>query len=290
MLNFLCWPVAISLLCAAPCGAFARDALPPKAVPIERQSSINAIRSVVVVAHGLNQKPATMRAIGEAIAALGAELSYVSLSGHRSDSAEFSEVSADKWLNEMRGVYLAARKRADELKVPLYLAAFSIGGLINLELIARSKGLIVYDKMLLFAPAISLPWYANLIKALYPFGNSFAVPSRSPPEYRAHSGTSIAAYKALFDLVASIKENNYRDINIPSLVFIDPHDECVSFSGLNNIIREFNLDNWRVFKVEKNPSSSVEHFHHLIIDEFAVGVDEWKRIEQALKLFLDSGE
>ena len=67
-------------------------------------------------------------------------------------------------------------------------------------------------------------------------------------------------------------------INIPTVVFIDKQDELISFSGLQNMIQDQNLDQWNIHPVKKDKTATKIKMHHLIIDETSVGNKMWQEI------------
>ena len=88
----------------------------------------------------------------------------------------------------------------------------------------------------------------------------------------------MAAYNALFEMVAHFEANLNPIINIPTIVFIDEQDELISISGLQNMIRDQNLDQWKIHPVIKDKTTTEIKMHHLIIDEASVGNNMWQEI------------
>ena len=161
--------------------------------------------------------------------------------------------------------------------VPLFFVGFSMGGLLGVDLLASNPG-VRFEKMVLFAPAVKMHQRNSLLKILSPFPR-LVIPSMAHKSYLANDGTPVAAYNALFEMYAHLENNlNPDKINIPTIVFIDKEDELISFSGLQDMIRDQNLDQWKIHPVKKDKTASKIKMHHLIIDEASVGKKMWQEI------------
>jgi len=125
-----------------------------------------------------------------------------------------------------------------------------MGGLLGVDLLSSQPG-VKFDKMVLFAPAIKMRTRNSLLKILSPFPR-IVIPSIADKSYLTNKGTSIAAYNALFEMYAHLENNlDPKKINIPTVVFIDKQDELISFSGLQSMIQDQNLDQWKIHPVKK---------------------------------------
>ena len=192
----------------------------------------------------------------------------------------FRGVTYNLWSFELYRAYLKARQRAQQKKVPLFLAGYSLGGLLGCELqISRSD--VHFDRMVLFAPALRITLKPYLLKALMPFPD-LVLDSLSPEAYRTNAGTPMAGYKALFDALDRFEKNMNGRLNIPTLIFMDRNDELISYDDLAAMIVGKHLDQWRVVTVEKDPPEASRYAHHLLIDESTVGKVTWSKIEAAL--------
>jgi alpha-beta hydrolase superfamily lysophospholipase len=148
--------------------------------------------------------------------------------------------------------------------------------LIALDLFASCPQ-VGFDRMVLFAPALKLHARSHLIRLLAAFP-SLVIPTLSPPDYLANRGTPMAAYAAVFDTLASFRENIGPKINVPTLVFIAPRDELVSANGLRQLTARRRLDRWRIVEVQKDAPGRAGRIRHLIIDEAAVGKANWRKM------------
>ena len=91
-------------------------------------------------------------------------------------------------------------------------------------------------------------------------------------------GTPIAAYNALFEGLQHFEKHASRTINIPTLIFIDEEDEFIPVHAFKELIKEKNLDLWKLYIVEKETVANQDTFHHHIIDESSTGKTVWKEM------------
>ena len=246
-------------------------------------------KAIALVCHGLNLKPLKMSSITDLLNSQGVKTYLVSLTGHRGNQDEMRDVSSGKWLKDLHGAYLLAKKKAEELKVPFYFVGYSLGGVLN-EMMMETQvlGEIKYDKVILFAPAISLRSYTYLILLTKALGNRTILPSIPVGDYRANKGTSVAAYDALFTYIGTLdSKEQYKNLNVPTLVFIDPKDELVSHSGLRNLIKSHNLSQWKLVTLNKSGlAKKGRKTYHIIIDKQSLGEDTWNKVKKTISDFL----
>lgn len=253
------------------------------AEPAPSVEGVPAAKAVVVLVHGLNLKPAKMNALADFLRASGADVLPVTLSGHGGGMEEFKKVTRGIWIQEMRDAFERAERRAKENNAPVYFVGYSLGALAGLDALnAAADREIRCGKMVLLAPAISIRDRSYLLKLLGSFP-ALVIPSLSPADYRAHGGTPMAAYKALFQSVASLEKEGMARFNVPTLVLVDPEDELVSAEGILKIMGQFRLDQWRMMEVSNAGSPLKKKYHHLIVDENALGADQWRQMQAAIK-------
>ena len=246
-------------------------------------------QSISIVIHGLNLKPEKMNSIAEVLNDGGSDVLRVSLKGHTGNEEEFKKVTRNDWIKDLLEAYREAREKADGLGVPLYFVGYSLGALINLDMMnSYPEARIEYDRMILFAPASAVKKTTYLIKAFHLFGSKYVVPSAANENYRANkNGTPLAAYDALFGSISRLKKSGINQPNIPTLIMVDPKDELVSEKGLRSMIEKNQLSEWKIFKIQKQDPQLKSNYHHLIIDEASVGVDEWTIIKNNIREHLD---
>ena len=248
------------------------------------------LNGVALVIHGLNGRPDKMEPIIAEMNAFGIDCLNLSLSGHgenyshldHTESADarletFKSVTYPLWKTEAYQAYQRVERKSKQYAVPLFFVGFSMGGLLGVDLLASNPS-VKFDKMMLFAPAVKMHQRNSLLKILSPFPR-MVIPSMAHKSYLANDGTPIAAYNALFEMYAHLENNlNPYKINIPTIVFIDEEDELISFSGLKNMIRDQNLDQWKIHPIKKDETATKIKMHHLIIDAASVGNNMWEEI------------
>jgi alpha-beta hydrolase superfamily lysophospholipase len=251
------------------------------------------VNGVVIVAHGLNVKPSKMGGpedagtIVEALLDGGYHVVRAVFTGH--SGGAMAAVTGQAWLEDARACVSVARAEAGRVEAltgsrcRLYLAGFSLGALV-FEVLMNEDA--VFDKAVLFSPAVAIKSLAHGILLLDTAGDGQIITSRSPAEYRAGPGASIAAYKALFALEARLESFSFAKNNIPTLVFIDPLDELVSFGKLKRLVTKHGLTGWRLRKVSNRNGSIRPAYHHLIIDEVCLGKENWAAVRRDMLDFL----
>jgi len=246
------------------------------------------LNGVALVIHGLNLRPDRMGPIMDNLTRSGIDVLGVSLRGHGDNYAHHNDVDSDSarlesfknvsfplWINEAYLAYLQIQKRAQQQNIPLFLTAFSVGGLIGLDLLASHSD-VQFDKIVLFAPALSLRATIYLQRALSPFP-SLVIPSLADDAYLANKkGTPIAAYNALFETLYHFEDNAGTKLNVPTLIFIDEQDEFIPLWGLKKLVEEHNLDQWKFYIVQKEKEMGTGTFHHHIIDAASTGENVWQ--------------
>lgn len=253
-----------------------------------------AAAGVALVIHGLNLRPDRMQPVIATLTESGIDVLGLSLRGHGENYAHGQGIDADRarletfknvsyqlWSNEAYLAYSQLKERGAEKGVPLFLAAFSLGGLIGLDLLAANDD-VRFEKLVLFAPAIRLRPTIYLGRVLSPFGR-LVIPSMAPESYLANKkGTPVAAYNALFEGLNQFNQHAGRQLNIPTLIFIDEQDEFIPMNQLKKLVAEKKWDQWRIYRVEKDQSARDERFYHHIIDASSTGEAVWREMMNAL--------
>ena len=260
------------------------------------------LKGVALVIHGLNGRPDKMKAIIETLNASGIDCLNLSLRGHgpnytpidntENDVARmvaFKSVTYPLWKTEAYTAYGFAKHRSKRYGVPLFLIGFSMGGLLGVDLMTSNPN-VKFDKMVLFAPAIAMLQRNYLIQFFAPFPD-LVIPSAGNRAYLANDGTPMAAYNALFDMHAHFKDHlDPGKINIPTVVFIAQKDELVSYTGIQQMVQNQDLDQWRIHLVKKDNTAREVDMHHLIIDAASVGNTMWQTIADVTRMHLLAGQ
>lgn len=261
------------------------------------RSATTRMEGVALVIHGLNLNPARMAAVINALNEAGIDALRLSLKGHGGnfthregmDATEarletFKGVSYPLWFQETFKGYEQARQGARQNQVPLFLIAFSYGGLMGLDLLA-SRDDVCFQRAVLFAPALSLRGWDYAIRLFSPFPR-MVIPALAPADYLANPGTSIAGYNALFETLDHFESHIGPRLNIPTLVIMDPGDELVSYDGLKRLVEGHHLDQWRFCPVRNHRPVLKGMLRHIVIDEASVGQADWAKIKTALTAHL----
>ena len=256
-------------------------------------STTEAVKGVALVIHGLNMRPARMQPIIDNLTQHGIEVLSLSLRGHGENYARrddmdseaarlesFKAVSYPVWTAEAYLAFSLAKKRAQQAHLPVFLTAFSTGGLIGLDLMASNQD-VHFDKAVLLAPAISLRAIIYLQRVLSPFPN-LVIPSLADDDYLSNTeGTPVAAYNALFEALYHFEKTAGPKLNIPTLIIIDKQDEFIPLGGLKDLAEKHQLDKWQFYIVHKEGEMASGTFHHHIIDAATAGEGVWQDMMSA---------
>lgn len=243
-------------------------------------------RGVVLLVHGLNQKPSSWADLTAHLNSLKLHVYRLALKGHRGLAfGDMREVNARIWEEELTKACQEIRQKNPGL--PVYLVAFSLGSLVAMA-VQLKTGQRHFDRQVLLAPALAIRPYTRLalpLCALFRY-----LPSRSPRDYVANrEGTTSEAYRALFQLEKEV--NAFRDLsalNIPTQVMMRPDDELISYKATVKFVRNNRLDAWQVTPlVEKSCSNHCSlTFRHLIVDQRSAGSDVWRKMTDEMGKFL----
>ena len=243
-----------------------------------------------MVVHGLNVKPSAMLAFIEWLNLQGSDAYLVKLSGHYEDSININAVTSSMWETDMLKGYTIAQKASIERSVPLFFLGYSLGALLGQAMISFSQGEVHFDKQVLFAPATAIRRRAYFIKLLFVLNGKVMLPSYTPIEYRANSRIPINVYKILFKNKRNILKTNFNKLNIPTIIFIDPKDELVSYKKLAKFSGRFALTDYQVVKLDSDLKARGGKYHHLIINKLTMGENNWEMVTRQMAKFLFNEE
>jgi esterase/lipase len=247
-------------------------------------------KGVILVVHGLNNN---IHSMTDMVAlALEQSLTVIRLvmTGHEGQRDLFENVTADIWRQDLDGANCLAEHFAQAKKLPKHFLGFSLGALAQLEFFSRGDLSFAtnFKKVILFAPAIELKSYVPLIKSLKILGKKHWVGSKAPQEYRAHNGTPMAAYQALFDLKKSLSWPMLKSLSLNVLWIMDPKDELVDQKKIANKVKKQDLDFYWEYLAVNNANSLLDKpYHHLIVTQRGVGDLMWIKIKQKIESFLN---
>jgi esterase/lipase len=259
-----------------------------------------APRGVALVVHGLNLKPREMGPLVRRLTAAQIDVIQPSLCGHgvnfrplpdcsarRARLRTFTTVTHESWLHEIYASYLIARQHSERLDVPLFFVGFSLGGLLLCNLLIAHPDAAAH-RMVLLSPALRVHPTSQLIRLTFATPSLY-IPSLAPARYQANWVMTAAGYRATFDGIAYLERHGRRaQLNLPTLVLMNKWDELVSYRGIQRLIAEKGLDQWRLMTVNKGRDARVL-INHPLFDPQAVGEAKWQRMmDEALAHLLDS--
>ncbi len=237
-----------------------------------------------LVVHGLNTEPEKMGHLISELNQRGHDVLLLKLLGHNADLERMKKVTADEWKAQFREAHAEVLRANRGHGGKFTFVGFSLGGLLGMDFIAHnpSHGI---DQAILFAPALKIRTTSYFVNAARVLGGEAVIPSVSPTAYRAQHGTTVAAYHALFDTVASFNQGDFSLINIPAVVFMDRNDELVSYGKIRRLVER--LNRWELVTVDNRDSTLRPKYNHLIIDPDALGAQEWdEKVRPSLDKFL----
>jgi esterase/lipase len=249
-------------------------------------------KGLVLVVHGLNVKPSKMgtpSSEGTLVKLLldsGYHVYRVTLKGHNGSLDDMQSIKQSDWVDDAYFQYCQAKSYAEAESLPLYLLGFSLGALVYQVLMNEETAIPVrFEKVILFSPAVAIKPTAKMVLWLQSNDRKI-IKSVSPIEYRAQTGASIAAYKALFSLEESLIATSFLNSNVNTIIFIDKKDEMVSIKKLRERIIEYKLTNWKIYEVSNNGALIRPKYHHLLIDQNCVSASTWQYISETILSFL----
>ncbi len=254
--------------------------------PLEYFPSIHSkVKAVVLIAHGLNLSPTQMGDLSDLLQTSDYEVYRLALSGHRGNFEELKTITRAIWLDDFSKGYKTAAKRAVELHVPIYFLGYSHGSVLAIDA-AVSDPSIRFEKMLLFAPAVSVYMPDWIVGWANKLSTDFVFPSSAPREIRANDKLTVRAYGALFESIATAQNSDLTALNVPTKVFIDPDDELVSENGIKKFIETKKLSLWSIEELSIKGTEYSFKKHHMIINKPALGKAEWARVTEKILLAL----
>jgi hypothetical protein len=237
-----------------------------------------APKAVVVVTHGMNMQPSCMDSLAAEMAAQGFEVYRPAFSGHCPGHGDYLRVTAADWEADARRVHKAAALKAQALKKPLYLLAYSFTSLVFQTM---SKEL-PFDKRAYLAPPFATKfWYPAVRWAAGTFPD-FSYGTLNP-HCGANPRSSGRSLLALDEFMEKWRSGEGKNDPTPLLAFAEPDDELVSFEGVK--AEAAANGRWRVEPISNKGHTLPNTYHHLIVDEPSLGAGEWNRLREALGKF-----
>jgi alpha-beta hydrolase superfamily lysophospholipase len=110
-------------------------------------SGIQPGKAVTIAVPGLNMKPAPFLDIVNFLTQKGSDVILVHLTGHRNALQNLSEITRQTWLSDLLEAHQHAENLIKNNPTPLYFLGFSLGALVNLDVMSHYPGIVHYDKM-----------------------------------------------------------------------------------------------------------------------------------------------
>jgi hypothetical protein len=241
--------------------------------------AVGKAKGVFLVTHGLNSRPSKMEELAQALAQAGYEVLRPSFTGHCGAPEELQKIQAEAWEKDARVFYASAKKKADELKVPLYLAAYSFSGLAFHSL--RKE--LPFKKRVYLAPALETKFWYPLAVFLIDLLPPIAFRTLIPSGYYAHEHSGLRAVVAMNHFLLNWQKSKPEPDDGPVLLWVHPGDELVSASGLKEVSK---ARGWDFREISIAGCELPKCYKHLIVDSAAVGKEQWKKMMEGTLEFL----
>ncbi len=242
-------------------------------------SAVGKPRGVVVVTHGMNLNPLKMDELAQTFASDGYEVFRPGFCGHHGDTEEMLGVTAAEWEEDAKRIHAEAKAKADSLKVPLHLIAYSFSGLV-FQVLSRE---LPFSRRVYLAPALALHfWYRPLMWILrwIPW---LTFRSVIPGTYVASETSGIYSVLAMDKFYLRWTFGEGRDSGSPTLIFAARRDELVHARNLAKLALE--IPGWEFRETNVAGSTLPKSFHHLVVDSASLGPVEWGRVVSGAKEF-----
>jgi alpha-beta hydrolase superfamily lysophospholipase len=255
-------------------------------VPIFLSPHPDKLRGAILFVHGLNLNPAAMLPLRNELVAIGYQSYQVVLTGHKALADNRTAFEANRWREDVLAGYRELRGRYPHL--PIYILGYSLGGLLAVDVMLRHHD-VNPAGLVLIAPAISLHTGIELASVLRLFPSlATTVPNRAPASHRRFSETPLFWYQNTMSLYWELSEGDEvtsRLSQVPGLVFLNPDDELVSFSGMKSWVNNRGLQGRWMVEIANPAPKLAQSPEHLMIDEGSMGKIEWQRMLRAIEEF-----
>lgn len=261
----------------------------PISATASAESNVPHVRErCAFVLHGLNTNPSRMNDLAELTRQAGFKATAGVLTGHAPiiEPEREKNITAELWKKEFLTQWNAAVSTCRAKKDERLFVGYSLGALTGLNVFDTSRDAILPTKMILISPALALRKKTVLIRLLsrIPFGS---IPSLNHPDYRARDNTPLRNYRALFDLHDEWTEFAMTHTGaVGTFVVLSPDDELVDSQSAEKIVKEKDLKQWTIHRLNNSASQLKPKYHHLIIDRRSQGQQEWERFSSEATKFL----
>lgn len=237
-----------------------------------------ATKAVVVVTHGMNMQPSCMDALAADLARQGFEVYRPAFSGHCAGHGDYLHVKAADWEGDARRVHKTATLRAEALKKPLYLLAYSFTSLV-FQTMAKE---LPFAKRAYLAPPFATKFWYPVVRWIAGTFPDYSYGTLNP-HCAANSRSSGRSLLALEEFLQKWHAGAGKGDPTPLLAFAEPEDELVSFDGVKAEVAA--NGRWRVESISNRGHTLPKSYHHLIVDEPSLGTSEWNRLRSEVGKF-----
>jgi hypothetical protein len=226
----------------------------------------------------MNMQPSCMDALAAELARQGFEVYRPAFSGHCAGHGDYLRVTATDWEADARRIHRAASLKAEALKKPLYLLAYSFSSLVFQTM---AKELSFAKRAYLAPPFATKFWYPAVrwFAGIFP---DFSYGTLNP-HCAANPRSSGRSLLALEDFLRRWRAGEGKMDITPLLAFSEPNDELVSFEGVKAEMAA--NPHWRLESISNKEHTLAKTYHHLIVDEASLGVGEWNRLRSEIGKF-----
>jgi esterase/lipase len=246
-----------------------------------------------LVIHGLGTKPQSMQPVIKMFNDRNYDVLLLHLKGHSGKYEDMMDIHKEDWPLQIKQAHHLMTYRQKQIGGDIVFSGFSVGGLLLPKFIMQNQ-IENVDRMLLFAPAISLNDLSKAFSKII----SYMDPTYKTPDYdkdkRAlEEGTSLGAYQMMWehynDFHQHIKTTSDGVfLNIPTVVAMSPNDELIDYANTRKFMKYQYLTNWKMYTLNHDTKSeSFSYFHYTISSE-DVGDKLWnKRLGYVFDLITD---
>jgi esterase/lipase len=239
-----------------------------------------APKGVVLVTHGMNLKPACMDELAQVLAKVGYEVLRPAFTGHCGGNEKYLNVKAADWEADARRYHALAAAKAQALKKPLHLVAYSFTALIYQTM---EKDL-PFERRVYLAPPFSTKFWYPLLRWVAGTFPNLTYESKNITACAANVTSGARGFLAMDHFLQRWQSGEGRRYEKPILTFAEPNDELVSYDGLVTFSADKN--NWQLERVTNKGSTLPKTYHHLIVDTPSLGAEEFRRLSQMAVDFL----
>lgn len=262
-------------------------------------------KALAVVIHGLNNTSHSMESIARSLEGMGVRSERLTLPGHfeklplndestdaknQKASLDKYEVTREEWQKSFAIKLMEIDALAKKENKPLFVVGYSLGALVCFDYFLSEKAVpsINIAGFIFFAPALFIRPKVKFLKLITSVFK-IKLPSLTPKAYRSHDGLSADYYQAFFESLSRMQKQLTNEkfkhhwlFSTPGLIFIDSKDELVSYKKLRQFIDNFEIDSWKVHRINKSHKS----YHHLIIDPACLSETTWLEVQEQMAIFL----